>query len=373
MEPIDYELPDILMADDEPAIVPDENNTGMDFYESLKDKKHAAFNSLETMAEIKVTRDNIARDLLHEYRDHTDICNKRAHITLDGDWGGGDGSQREVYSLFWDSVLSESEGYSEYTVPVLSMFSEEDYVAIGKIITHQFVQTGTSPVRIAKASIQQMLFGNVSESCLVNSFLRMLQPKESECLGRALAGQKFDVDKIMGILQDYNPRALPTSDNIQSLVLSAATAEFTRKPFYCLTKIREGMGSFWNDVSSAEITSLYDFCKPTAAKVISSLKTRDAADTKEVQVFSWLERFLRAASESIVTNFVRFCTATDVLDPARPILVRAAFMPPAAIRPEAQTCFHTLDLAKNYSSYRHLRTNLELFLSDTSCWDLNDG
>lgn len=350
----------------------DDSGTAVGYYECLQNKRKVAFDSLDYTEVVKVARGNITRDLLDAYKSDADICSKKVHFTLDGESANGDGSQREVYSLFWDSILSDSEGYSEFAVPASTVYSQEDYVAIGMIITHQFVQTGTFPVRLAEASIQQLLFNKVSDSCLINSFLRMLQPKESECLGHALAGGTFDIDKVMGILQDYNPRALPTTANMKSLVLSAAGDEFTRKPFFSLTKLKEGMGCFWNEVSSEEISSLYNYCKPTASKVIALLKLDEPSDPKEEQVFSWLERYLRAASDSIITKFVRFCTATDVLDPTRTILVQLELMPPAAIRPKARTCFHKMVLAKNYSSYNHLRTNLEMFLNDTSSWEMFD-
>lgn len=42
-------------------------------------------------------------------------------------------------------------------------FTMEDYTALGRIITHQFIQTGTMPLQLAEAIIQQAVVGNVSQ------------------------------------------------------------------------------------------------------------------------------------------------------------------------------------------------------------------
>ncbi|CAH3046107.1 unnamed protein product, partial [Porites lobata] len=88
-----------------------------------------------------------------------------------------------VYSVFWDrSVSSYCEGSSHFTFPVTAAKSQDDFVAIGRILTHQFIETGTLPLQILKAIIQQAVTGRVSEECLVQSLLMLLYEKEREIL-----------------------------------------------------------------------------------------------------------------------------------------------------------------------------------------------
>lgn len=153
------------------------------------------------------------------------------------------GVLREVYSLFWDEFLSkQSDGHSEFTIPVGPNLSDEDYVILGRILSHQFIQCGTFPLRIAQASIQNLLTGHVSDDCKINSLLRLLPPNERECLSRALSGEgMFPKEEMIDILEDFNIRRLPSPENIKTLVLQAAVAEFITKPYLGLTKMREGI------------------------------------------------------------------------------------------------------------------------------------
>ena len=217
-----------------------------------------------------------------------------------------------MYALFWDTLLSENaEGDSEFTVPVVLSLTTDDYVNLGKILTHQFVQFGTFPVRINQASIQQAIFGHVSDECLVSSFLRHLPLRERKCLSNALFG--------------------------------------------------EGMASFWDNVSEEEVQSMYDLCQPTARRIISSLKC-SPSDMKEAQVLRWLTRYLKASTDVILSNFMRFCSGTDVVTGAT-IALKFNVMPPVALRPKARTCFHILILPKNYESFSQMRSNLDTYIA----------
>ncbi|KAK3730141.1 hypothetical protein QZH41_015851 [Actinostola sp. cb2023] len=367
---VQEELPVILLEDDE-FIATEDPPPHYNTYDTINTKREAAFNSLDEAIDITVNKENIVKDLMSLYKEGS-ILRNRIIAGMEEDRASGDGVLQEVYSLFWDSFLSDnSEGDIEFTIPVVPSLSPEDYIIVGKIITHQFVLCGTFPVRIVQASIQQALFGHVSDDCMINSFKLIFPPKERECLANALTGVKpFPTNQLMDILEDYNIRQLPTTENVEALILSVATTEFVTKPYLCLNKIREGMGSFWDDVKSEEIVLLYQLCVPTASKVIASL-IMIPSDHKEGQIFRWLERYIRGASDEIVLKFLRFCTPTEVLIPGRSILVQLEVMPPAAVRPRSFTCFQKLLVPKNYQSYLQLRTNMDFYLRDCKYWDLH--
>ncbi|KAK3735815.1 hypothetical protein QZH41_019913 [Actinostola sp. cb2023] len=266
-----------------------------------------------------------------------------------------------------------TDGHTEFAIPVIPSLSPQDYVAIGRMITHQFVQCATFPIRLAQASIQQLLVGDVEDECKINSFLQMLTPKEREILKNALAcSGSFPTEQVMDVLEDYGGiRQVPSPKNIRSLVLDIATSEFITKPFFCLLKIREGMGIFWEKITSAEIKSMYDLSAPSPERVINSL-VLIPLDAKEQQVYRWLQRYLRSSSDEIIINFLRFCTATDVIVPGKSIAVDVELMAPEAVRPKSFTCFRKLILPRNYQSSFEMRNNLDRYLRDPSIWDLSD-
>ena len=336
-------------------------------------KRQEALRSMEMErgTHVIVSKENIVSDLISIYNDRT-ILQKKIACTIEGEDALGDGVLREVYSLFWEAFLTDCDGYSEHPIPILPNLTQEDYKSIGRIITHQFLLCGTFPVKVSQACMQQSLFGKVADECKINSFLRLLPPRERDILSRALAGDvPFPTEEVIDLLEDYNVRQLPNGGNIKSIVLFVATSEFITKPFLCLSSMREGMGHLWDNVTSDEIASLYDKCVPTAARIIERL-TLSAEDAREAKIYRWLQRYLKGSVSEILTKFLRFCTATDVLLPDHNIAVCTEVMAPTAIRPKSYTCFRKLILPRNYHSFSQMRNNLNFYLREPGNWDLND-
>ena len=327
-------------------------------YSKLQKKRKKALDALEGNVSIIVNKENIVHDLTSVYKDPS-ILDKNVSAVIEGAEATGDGVLQEIYSLFWTAFLSQSDGDSKHTIPVLPDLNQEDYVSIGRILTHQYVLCGVFPVKVSQASVQQTILGNVTDECKIESFLRLLPPRERECLSRALAGDgSFPTEEKIDLFDDHNIRQLPTVDNIRSLVLFVATAEFVTKPFLCLTSMRAGMGHLWDNVTREEIASLYEMSVPTAAGTVASLALT-TENAKEAKVFRWLERYLKGSSNEILAKFLRFCTATDVLLLDHSISVLTEVMPPAAVRPKSYTCFRRLILPRNYQSYSQIRNNLD--------------
>ena len=75
----------------------------------------------------------------------------------------------------------------------------------------------------------------------------------------------------------------------------------------------------------------------------------------------------------MLSQFLRFCTAGDVIDPHTKIAVNMALLPPSAIRPTSKTLFfRILILPRNYENYTEMKNNLDLYLGDSTSWDLQD-
>ena len=210
-------------------------------YINIQQKRMEAMNTLEGNVSIIVNKENVVQDLISIYKDST-ILQKFVSASMEGADATGDGVLREVYSLFWDQFLSQSDGDSEHTIPIVPSLNQEDYASIGRIITHQFVMSGIFPVKVSQASIQHAVLGHVSDECKINSFLQILPQGERKLLSKALAGDgALPTQDIIDLLDDYKKRQLPTVDNVRSLLLHISTAGFVTKPFLCLKSIRQGM------------------------------------------------------------------------------------------------------------------------------------
>ena len=118
----------------------------------------------------------------------------------------------EVYSVFWDNfVYCYCEGASHFTFSVSAALSQDDFVATGRILTHQFIQTGTLPLQISEAIIWQAVVGQVSEECLIQLFL-LLHEKERGILQKALLGvQPLPTEDVIEILCDYGITSVPNT------------------------------------------------------------------------------------------------------------------------------------------------------------------
>jgi hypothetical protein len=353
-------IPDILMEDDKP--LSDSERSSKEHYSHLEKKRKSAYDKLQDVRNVRVTKENIVKDLIELYKDPS-ITNCRLLMEIAGQEDAvGSGVLREAYSLFWDNLLANNTmGETEFTIPIAPHFTCEDYVSIGRIITHQFVQCGAFPVRISQASVTQALVGDVSPDMLISSFLKLLPPREREIVEKGLSDSAaFSQDEIMEILEDYNINTLPTTANLASLITQIGRNELAQKPYLYLLRIRRGMGLMWDGVSEEEIASIYNL-----SYVIQK-------DPKDGKIMRWLQRHLKICSNETLVNFLRFCTATDVMRPECRIKVSTEFMPPAAIRPKSRTCFGIMILPRNYTSFAQLRKNMDFYLRNPSFWDLSD-
>ena len=339
-------------------------------YIELQNKRKEALDSLKETVAIIVSRENIVGHLLSVYKDPS-ILQMKFSAVIEGSEATEDGVLR-VYSSFWDTFFSESDGDSEHTLPILPNLSQEDYVSIGRILTHQFLLCGVFPVKLSQASLQHAVLGTVTDQCIVESFLVLLPPNEKDCFRRALdCAGPFPREEIIDLLDDYNLRQLPTADNIRSILIFVGTTEFVTKPFMCLNSFHQGMGDLWSNVSKDEIASPYEMSRPTAVCIMANLAL-SPENTKEAQIFQWLECYLKGSTHQMLAKLLRFCTASDVLLPDHSITVHTEVMAPVAVCLKAYTCFRRLILPRNSQSYSQMRNNLDFYLRDCNIWDLND-
>ena len=147
--------------------------------------------------------------------------------------------------------------------------------------------------------------------------------------------------------------------------------ELIAKPLMCITKLREGMDSFWDGVSGEKIHALHSVCTPTYTNVLENLQVM-TEDRQEDKVSRWLIRYLKSKDDKLLCRFLRFCTGSDVVLPDRRIKVQMVHMSSSVMRPKAQTCFNILTLPKNYRTLAHLTENIDFYLYNPHLWELTD-
>ena len=368
--PLSLDPPDKLLSGDEPA-THSSKVTSTEGYPILEAKRKEENGKLAESMHIVISRHDVVAELLKLYQDN-EILAKQLVPSFQEDDATGDGVLREMYSLFWEHFLTQNcSGSSQFSL-ALSPQVTENYIAIGRIITHQFLQCASFPVQLARASVHHMLFGKVDDGCLLDSFLQLLPPRQRNVFDEALEGkQPFPLDDVIDVLDDYNVKTLPSAENLRALSLTTAINELVEKPFLALLKMREGMGSFWNDVSPQMIDDIYSLYNPTASKLIDHLHCIPL-DRQESKVFKWLKLYLREAESGTLTRFLQFCTGSQVLVPDRMISVRLVIMSEMALRPRARTCFGVLEVPRNFLSFNQLKENFDLYINRSDLWDLKD-
>jgi len=172
-------------------------------------------------------------------------------------------------------------------------------------------------------------------------------------------------------MSKYHVTSIPTASSLSQIIKQVSRLEMIQKLLFLLEKIRQGMGNLWLDITKHEIEDIYRQTTPNAANVTESLDCV-ISDKKEEQVAGWLVRYLKAADNKMLSRFLRFCTASDMVLPNKRIAVRFENMSEAAMRPKAMTCFCSLLLPKGYNSFAHFSANLDFYLTKTTFWDLMD-
>lgn len=356
-----------LLVDD-PEISPGEQAA----LQELNVRQEQAKGKFENLMTKEISRHNCVHELLTLYQDET-IVNHELIFSMRDEDAAGEGVRREVYSVFWDSFVSSyCEGSSHFTFSVSAALAQGDFVAIGRLLTHQFIQTGTFPLQISEAIIQQAVVGKVADECLIQSFLKLLHEKEREILQQAMLGKKpFPTEDVVEILSDYGVTTMPSDSSIEKILLQVAETELISKPFLYISNLRKGMGPFWDDVTEKEIHALYSACAPTTLNVLQSLEI-SVADQQESRVSRWLTRYIKSKDHKLLGRFLRFCTGSNIVLPYKPIKVNFASMSNTAMRPKATTCFNLLTLPKSYRTMVHLSDNLDFYLNNPHLWDLSD-
>ncbi|XP_066933075.1 uncharacterized protein [Clytia hemisphaerica] len=306
--------------------------------------------------DVEVGRDTIFEDMLAVYRKRNILKHKIRFSFKDED-AGGDGVCRDAYSGFFEKALSSWQGAC-FKIPS-SQIEDEDLFLVGKIITHAFITYKVFPLAFSKATLKHFLGFNPTNVELRNSFFFFLPDNER---GLFEGTAEFDQQGIIDILSECSIFKMPTLNNLIELTDKAACATLIKKPAWQCQAIVSGMGNFWKLVTPKMIDSLYDVSVPTSSKVLNALDVEEKS-AQDQRVTTMLHRYLRSCSSIQLRKILRFISGSEMILPRTVIKVIFENQPPLHIRPRTQTCFTILILARQYTDFFHLKTNLDFYMN----------
>ena len=111
------------------------------------------------------------------------------------------------------------------------------------MITNSFINNNFFPVRLAKATFEYLVFGDVRNSTLIESFKLYLKTNERSILEKVLKGINvcdFDWQILWDALIDAGTSSKPNLSNIMEIVLKTAKYVFYEKPCFLLTHVKKG-------------------------------------------------------------------------------------------------------------------------------------
>ena len=126
-------------------------------YRQLQDIRQEELDKMNETCIALIDKTRIVEEVLKLYEDEA-LITKRLSVSFVDAHATGSGPQREMFSTFWNSFLSQNgNGYSQFTFRIHPNFSLERYPILGRIITHQFLLCGTFPIQLAQSCFEEIV------------------------------------------------------------------------------------------------------------------------------------------------------------------------------------------------------------------------
>ena len=151
--PISVEPPNVLSGEELLLNQVDDVPSSLKSFCELDAKRQEESGKLTEKFYLTISRHGVCEELLRLY-ENDEVISKIIVPTFEGEEASGDGVLRELYSLFWNDFIRENcDGSSQFALKLLPQMTVEKYETVGRIITHQFLQCGSFPVQLSRASI----------------------------------------------------------------------------------------------------------------------------------------------------------------------------------------------------------------------------
>ena len=127
-----------------------------------------------------IRRTNAVNDVIELHRQEHIMLECPIHIQFDGEIAVDQGGvSREMFSLFWDEVITSHFEGSHTVTPLVHAHTDMNSLPMmGKILSHGYLVSGFLPVRIALPCLVLMLLGStdetIKEKVLVEAFMKYI-------------------------------------------------------------------------------------------------------------------------------------------------------------------------------------------------------
>ena len=319
-----------------------------------------------------VDRHNIVHDILQMYQDKA-VTDRYVTIKFRDENALGDGVSRDVYTQFYKDVFRLYSSGIHENVPV--SFSKRDSEVFGRIITHAFIQYNIFPIEIARAFFEQLLTNEVRQSTLLESFKSFIRKSERHSLEKLLSKKALseeETNNLWEMFTDCNITQIPTVTNIEKISLMAAKYGFIQRPFFVLSKIRKGMGSFWNGFTATDIDVLWNSHRPTVSNCLNYFTFDEPLLPAKEKVASFIKRFIAGTSEEILSLLLQFATGAANIERGSGVQVRFVNQYGCNLVITSEACFKILTLPRLFEIFKQFKTVIEGTLLNPLMWEMND-
>ena len=336
---------------------------------------------------VQVRRSHIIEDMMNIYTD-PDILKSSLHVKLIGeqgsDWGG---VSRDVFTTFWNESSSVFFHGDSVHVPYLSLVNmerENQYLILGRILTHSTAILGFLPIQISKSSMMVIIYNSteIEENALIDDFLHYLDAKDRRLIKAAVDGFSLLSDDQVRDIQEmffrYDMGCVLKADSFRSNLLKIARNELCVKPRALCEKIRQGIpenhfNRFWCHLTVDHIDLLHARLRPSAEKILNCIKPSvsfRSLSRRRQRVYEYFQEFIENLSYEDLQLLLQLITGQGCV-PKRSIEVDFSEFRGVLRRPIFHTCSYMIELPDTYRNYDDLKQEMTTILrSDLLQFDM---
>lgn len=321
---------------------------------------------------LRIRRTTVMHDLIQAFSDEDIMLCEVKVVMVDArgnDEMGLDlkGIYRDAIGCFWQEFYNTCTIGERERVPALRHdFQLSEWTAIAGILVKGFWDLGYFPIMLSKAFLVGVIFGEsqIAEEILLSSFNRYLAQDEETVVRQALLESDFS-DEFIDLLDRFECRKIPTTENVKSLILEIAHKEIVQKTLCgrLLERCLANRFSRQQIVIDRGTHKLFDTIEPTNKKVLSMINhTTAPMSSGEQETIKYLKRFVRGMELTQLNSFLMFVTGADVICVGS-IKVDFTKLKGLERRPIAHTCGCVLELPSTYDSYTEFRAEFSNVLA----------
>jgi hypothetical protein len=187
-----------------------------------------------------VHRSQVKKDLLRLFADPSIMNQVIDWVIIDDhgreEKGVGVGVQREVFSLFWQTVFASlTVGDVEKVPSIRHDYQRIEWEAIARILVYGFQHSGYVPICLSPVFLASCLHGEEFKTTddLLTSFSYYITSDEREVMQKCLSGELECQDEdVLEFLSSYKCFRQPTKENIKVILHELVHQEMIQRPQY---------------------------------------------------------------------------------------------------------------------------------------------